>query len=478
MNTSARTYKARQGSLAQKLPRKAILLMGHNKVPRNYMANPLPFRQDSTFLFFTGVTEPGAALLIWPDGTSTLYLPFPTDDDTLWHGRQVPPEFIARKAGARAVFPAETLPDALQELKKMNVPVVALPVCEPTANQTLQELLGPELSPHSLETANEELLDAVIDGRLRRDDGEIAEMRWALEVTATAHRQAMMATHPGVTDYEIHALIEAIFTSNGMTSAYPPIVTIEGEVLHGQADGKELKDGQLLLVDAGAETPSGYASDVTRTWPVNGKFSVRQKQIYQAVLLAQSAAIKRCQKGVLFEDVHMAAARSLVQFCVNLELMKGDVDELVELGAHAAFFPHGIGHLLGLDVHDMELFGDRVGYGKDGKRSKQFGMNHLRLNRRLEEGMVVTVEPGFYIIPSLLRDQGMRDTLGDRIYWEEAHRLAPFGGIRIEDDVLITSDGPDVLSAGIPKEIRSIQNLVGSGPTPKDRFVPPEESGN
>ena len=126
----------------------------------------------------------------------------------------------------------------------------------------------------------------------------------------------------------------------------------------------------------------------------------------------------------------------------------------------------------------MELFGDRVGYGKDGKRSKQFGMNHLRLNRRLEEGMVVTVEPGFYIIPSLLRDQGMRDTLGDRIYWEEAHRLAPFGGIRIEDDVLITSDGPDVLSAGIPKEIRSIQNLVGSGPTPKDRFVPPEESGN
>ena len=277
----------------------------------------------------------------------------------------------------------------------------------------------------------------------------IAGNAWALEVDShSAQAGDDGKPTPESPIMRSGALIEAIFTSNGMTSAYPPIVTIEGEVLHGQADGKELKDGQLLLVDAGAETPSGYASDVTRTWPVNGKFSVRQKQIYQAVLLAQSAAIKRCQKGVLFEDVHMAAARSLVQFCVNLELMKGDVDELVELGAHAAFFPHGIGHLLGLDVHDMELFGDRVGYGKDGKRSKQFGLNHLRLNRRLEEGMVVTVEPGFYIIPSLLRDQGMRDTLGDRIYWEEAHRLAPFGGIRIEDDVLITSDGPDVCPPG------------------------------
>ena len=328
------------------------------------------------------------------------------------------------------------------------------------------------MTPADLDSANEELLDAVIESRLVRDDGEIAEMRWALEVTATAHRQAMMATKPGVTDYEIHALIEGIFKANGMTSAYPPIVTIEGEVLHGQADGKELKEGQLLLVDAGAETPSGYASDVTRTWPVSGKFSIRQKQIYQAVLSAQSAAIKRCQKGVLFEDVHLAAARSLVQFCVNLELMKGDVDELVELGAHAAFFPHGIGHLLGLDVHDMELFGDRAGYEKGRTRSAQFGLNHLRLNRRLEEGMVVTIEPGFYIIPSLLRDQTMRDTLGDRIYWEEAHRLAPFGGIRIEDDVLITPEGPDVLSAGIPKEIRSIQNLVGSGLTPQERFQP------
>ena len=470
MGISARTFKARQKALIERLPRSAVLFMGHQQVPRNYLANPLPFRQDSTMLFYSGCTQPGSALLIWPDGTSTLYLPFPEEGDELWHGRQVPPEFLARKAGARAVFPIETLNEAISEIQKMKLEIHSLPVCEPQANQALNKLLSRDLDPAHPARGSEALLDAVIEGRLLRDEEEIAEMRWAAEVTDKAHRVAMQSTKPGVTENEIHALIEAVFFSMGMESAYPPIVTIEGEVLHGHAAGRELKEGQLLLVDAGAESPAGYACDVTRTWPVSGKFDPKQKLLYQAVLQSQKAAIKRCTPGVSFQDVHLAAARTLISTCVNFELMKGDVDELLEKGAHAVFFPHGIGHLIGLDVHDMELFGDRVGYGKDGKRNTQFGLSNLRLNRPLQEGMVVTVEPGFYIIPHLLRDQALRDTLGDGIYWEEAHRFAPFGGIRIEDDVLITNEGPDVLTGSIPKELKSIEAMVGSGQTPKERL--------
>lgn len=472
MAISARVYKARQQALSAKLPREAVLFMGHYTLPRNYLANPLPFRQDSTFLFFSGCRLPGAAMLIWPDGTSTLYLPFPTTDDELWHGRQVPPEFIARKAGARAVFPIGTLPEALNELKRMKVTIHGIPVCEPQGNAALAKHLGLPLDPALPASGSLKLLEAVVELRLCRGEEEISEMRWAAEVTDMAHRVAMEATRPGVREDEIQALIEAVFQANGMTCAYPPIVTIEGEVLHGQAAGRELKAGQLLLVDAGAETPDGYACDVTRTWPVSGKFDPKQKLIYQAVLQSQKAAIKKCLPGVRFRDVHLAAARSLIQFCINFELMKGDVDELLEKGAHAIFFPHGVGHLIGLDVHDMELYGDIVGYDKGAKRDGQFGLNNLRLDRTLEEGMVVTVEPGFYIIPHLLRDQTLRDTLGEGIYWEEAHRFAPFGGIRIEDDILITDEGPEVLTSAIPKEAKSIETLVGSGLSPSERLSP------
>ena len=443
---------------------------GHTLLPRNYLANPMPFRQDSTFLYFTGVRNPDAACLIAPSGMSTLFLPAPDPADEIWHGRQPPMEFVARRAGIEAVTTLDHLPAAISELARQKTAIHALPVADPIANARQNAWLNASMDPRDPTTGSEELLEAVIQMRLVRDADEIVAMRRAAEVTASAHRLAMAATHPGVSEDAIHALIEATFKANGMTSAYPPIVTIEGEVLHGHAAGRELRPGQLLLVDAGAETAEGYASDVTRTWPVSGSFEQKQADLYRAVLEAQKSALEKCTVGTAFREVHHAAALTLTQALVDMTLLKGDAEELVAMGAHALFFPHGVGHLIGLDVHDLELFGDHAGYSAESRRSEQFGLSYLRLDRPLLEGMVVTIEPGFYIIPSLLRDQEMRDRFDDHVNWEEAHRLAPFGGIRIEDDVWITEDGPEVLTDSIPRTVAEIEAAVGAGPPPEQRL--------
>ena len=444
--------------------------MGQSASPRNFPANEYSFRQDSSFLFFTGCHEPGAACMIWPDGTSTLYLPQGDPGDELWHGRQIPREFIARRAGTELFAHAEYLSDAIEDMRRKKVRVHTARVSTAADNTRLAMLMADSGGIGEEEGGSTALLDAIVEARLCRDSDELASMRKAADITAKAHRLAMASTHPGVIDYEIHALINATFQSAGMSEAYPSIVTIEGEVLHGHASGRELRKGQLLLVDAGAETPEGYASDVTRTWPVGGRFEGFQKEAYNAVLAAQKAAIKQCKPGNEFREVHLAACRVMIKFLVDQLLLVGEVDELLEMGAHAPFFPHGVGHLIGLDVHDMELLGDRAGYEKGRSRSNQFGLSFLRLDRTLRPGMVVTVEPGFYIIPSLLRDPEMRDQLSERVKWEEAHRLAPFGGIRIEDDILITEEGHENLTAAIPRESKDIEALVGSGKRPGERL--------
>jgi Xaa-Pro aminopeptidase len=468
--TTVTAFRSRRKVLAGQLSGGSVLLVGHTLLPRNYLANPMPFRQDSTFLYYTGVRTPDAACLIAPSGMSTLYLPASDPADEIWHGRQPPMEFVARRAGMESVATLDHLGAAINELQRQKTTVHALPVADPIANARQNEWLKSQLDPREPTSGSEALLEAVIQMRLVRDADELVAMRRAAEVTASAHRLAMSATHPGVSEDAIHALIEATFKANGMTSAYPPIVTIEGEVLHGHATGRELRSGQLLLVDAGAETPEGYASDVTRTWPVNGRFEPKQADLYRAVLEAQKAALAKCTVGTPFRDVHHAAALKLTQTLVDMTLLKGDAEELVAMGAHALFFPHGVGHLIGLDVHDLELYGDHAGYSADSHRSDQFGLSYLRLDRPLLDGMVVTIEPGFYIIPSLLRSQEMRDKFDDHVNWEEAHRLAPFGGIRIEDDVFITADGPEVLTDAIPRTVAEVEAAVGIGPPPEERL--------
>ena len=458
-------FADRRRRLAQLVGDRPVLLMGHRQSPRNYLANPLPFRQDSTLLYFTGVEEPGSACVIGPGGHTTLYLPERTAADALWHGPRPSLADVAATCGAEAAQPIDALAPSSY---------LTLPIAEPHGNAHAARIVGKSLDPADpIGTGDRDLLDAVIQLRLTRDWDEVLAMRWAMFATKEAHVVAMESTRPGVTDHAIQALIEGVFALHGMPTAYPSIVTARGEVLHGHAVGDVLKRGDLLLVDAGAEGPHGYASDITRTWPVSGTFTPRQRDVYAAVLAANEAGIEAVAPGVRYMDVHLTAARVLTQALKDWGLLRGDVDGLVEQGAHAVFFPHGVGHLIGLDVHDMELFGDAALY-PDANRSEQFGLGYLRMDRDLEEGMVVTIEPGLYWAPAILNDDALRARLGDSVEWVVAEQWVGLGGVRIEDDVLVTSDGFDVLSEAIPKAIDEIEEIVGSGLPPKDRMAPAE----
>lgn len=440
--TPPSVLSARRAKLSEALGGEPILVFGHGSLPRNFPANTYRFRQDSSFLFLCGLSRPGCALRIDAGGHSTLYVPEAGPDDALWHGVQPGFAAVAEAAGVQEVRPATSLDPAGCHVLPVADPTVV--VSEPSAA----------------------LVRALVALRLHRDEGEIDAMRRAIAVTEEAHVWAMSVTRPGVRDDEVQALIEYTFALRGMGLAYPSIVTARGEVLHGHAEGAPLEEGQLLLVDAGAESPEGYASDITRTWPVSGRFTGRQRAVYAAVLEAQQASIDALGPGVRYRDVHLASARVIARFALDEGLLSGDLDGLVEAGAHAVFFPHGVGHLIGLDVHDMELYGDVVGYPEARPRETQFGLSFLRLDRDMEPGVVVTIEPGIYFVPAILEDRKLHDRLGTSVDWDRARSWLPFGGIRIEDDVLVTSAGCEVLSSSIPKQLGEIEDLVGTGEMP------------
>lgn len=446
-------YAERRRALARRVG-EPILLVGHEPQPRNYLANTQPFRQDSTLLYFTGLTQPAAGAFIEPDGTTTLILPAQDEGDRLWHGDLPGWAEAAAASGAQGATSWDNFaPRACQ----------CLVVAEPQGLNRARQWSGLDLDPRRpTHGVSQALLDAVIDLRLRRDTDELAVMRETMEITREAHLRAMGECRAGVRETAIEAGIRHTFGCNGCVEAYPSIVTARGEVLHGHASDRPLRSGELLLVDAGAEGRTGYATDVTRTWPVNGRFTARQRDVYEAVLAANERGIAAVRPGRRYRDIHLESAAVLCRALVDWKLLRGDVDGLVECGAHAVFFPHGLGHLLGLDVHDLELFGDRAGYAPGRVRSTQFGLCWLRLDRDLEPGMVVTIEPGLYFSPAILGERGLRERLGDAVDWDRAERWLPFGGVRIEDDVLCTDGAPDVLSSRIPKAVKAVEQRVGA----------------
>jgi Xaa-Pro aminopeptidase len=287
-------------------------------------------------------------------------------------------------------------------------------------------------------------------------------------VTREAHVGAMAKTRPGVREQELVGVVEGAFARHGCVPAYNNILSVRGEVLHNHSHANVLHDTDLVLLDAGAERPSGWCADVTRTWPASGVFGVEAREVYDVVLAAEKAAIAAVQPGVRYRDLHMIACRTLADGLVQMGLLRGKVDDLVEKGAHAVFYPHGTGHLLGLDVHDMEAFGDQVGYGPGRVRSQQFGLGYLRMDLDLDPGMCFTIEPGIYFVPAILRDAAFRKQFKGMVDFARAEKFLGmhggrgFGGIRIEDDVLCTETGHEVLSASVPKERAAIEALVGS----------------
>jgi Xaa-Pro aminopeptidase len=302
----------------------------------------------------------------------------------------------------------------------------------------------------------------MIELRLQHDDAAIAGLRLAAAATAAAHAAGMAATRPGRTAAQVRAAMEAPLVARGMTCAYQSIVTPHGEILHSERYDLTLAAGDLLLADVGAETAGGWAGDVTRTWPVSGKYSPTQRDAYQLVLATQKQAIAAVTPGSRYRNVHLVACQALAAGLVDLGILRGNPIELAADGVVALVFPHGVGHLLGLDVHDMEDLGDRAGYAPGRERAKQFGLRSLRLDRDLAPGMAVTIEPGFYISPAILADPELTKVAGDRL---DRNRLAAFSdvrGIRIEDDVLVTPTGREVLTDAIPKAPEAVEAAVGA----------------
>jgi Xaa-Pro aminopeptidase/Xaa-Pro dipeptidase len=428
--------------------------------------NQLPFRQDSNFLYFTGCDLPDAAALITPEGC-TLFVPLPAPDDALWHGVLPSAEELAVHFGVDQVLSGNRLRELCEPHPKLLTLAISDPLrCGLAADLTKQMLA---FGKHH---GSEALVDAVIDMRRLKQTDEAAAHREAAAITTKAHLAAMRATHVGGHEREIAALFDAVIAASGCTNGYGSIVTVRGEILHNPSYTNPLRDGDLLLLDGGAELPTGYGADVTRTWPVSGRFSGRQRAAYEAVLHAQKESIALCTPGTRYKDVHMKSCELLAEWLCEEKLLLCSAKEAVETGAHALFFPHGVGHYLGLDVHDLEQFGDRPAYDPGEGRADQFGLSYLRLNRILEPGNLVTVEPGFYVIDAILEDPHMLATHSQRLNLPELEKWRGFGGIRIEDDILVTEDTPENLTAAIPREIAAVEAEVGASLSAAKRFQP------
>lgn len=447
---SIASLQSRRRRVIETMKSSAALLAAGCPRPRNYSANSHTFRASSHFLYLTGVQVPGAALLLLDKG-ATLFMPAPGPDDALWHGPSPSMAQFAAITGCDDVKPIDALPVALDALASKGIKPATLPTADLRGCQALSQWLGRPVAPGALPERDAPLADAMINARLYHDEAAIAEMTSAAALTAEAFAAGRAATRAGEREWVVRAAMTHSLAARGVTTAYSPIVSVHGEVLHNESSHGVMANGDLLLVDFGAESAGGWACDVTRTWPVSGTMSATQQTIHELVLDAQRAAIDAVAPGVRYRDVHLAACLAMTKGLVSLGILRGDAEELVADGVHALFFPHGVGHLLGLDVHDMEDLGDRAGYAKGRQRSAQFGLNALRLDRDLAPGMVVTIEPGFYQVPAILEDPARRAAVGDRVNFDA---LAPFSdvrGVRIEDDILVTDQGSQNLTAAIPK---------------------------
>jgi Xaa-Pro aminopeptidase len=447
------TLRQRRQKLASLIDFPAMLWSG-NTSPRNFPANIFPFRASSHFLYFAGLPLPNAVIRLEESGKLELFMDDPKPSSALWHGEMPFREEIAQKIGADAVKPMVELELSVEGTATIAVQDAATWTQQ---SQLLDRLVLPQIQPAGIDL---ELAKAIVTVRLTHDEAALSELRKAAAVTVKAHKAGMAATTNAKIEAEVRSAMEKVIIAHNMTTSYNSIVTVHGEVLHNEYYHHPLQPGDLLLADVGAETEMGWAADVTRTWAVSGKFSSTQRDIYDVVLAAHDACIAEIRPGVEYENIHLLACTVIAEGLVNLGIFKGNPEDLVEMDAHALFFPHGIGHLLGLDVHDMEDLGDLAGYEEGRERSDRFGLGYLRLNRPLRSGMLVTIEPGFYQVPAILNDTNLRSKYHNVVSWERLSQFADVRGIRIEDDVLVTAEGREVLTAGLPNQASAVEDLV------------------
>ncbi|MCQ2227808.1 MAG: Xaa-Pro aminopeptidase [Bacteroidales bacterium] len=451
-------YVARRERLTKVLADDFLLFLGNRNVAYNYLSNEYPFRQDSTFLYLFGIDEPDFAAVI-DSGETTIYADDVTIDDIIWMGPQKSVSDKAAEAGIGKTAPRKSLAADVAKAIASGRKIHFVPPYRGETTLELSELTN--IAPSAIaQNASTLLIDALIEMRSQKEPCEIAELERHTTVGNEMHLTAMRMALEGQSEKAIRAAIDDISLQSGCQVAFPTICTISGQTLHNHSYEGILKKNDLLLVDAGSDSPLHYATDNTRTTPVGGRFTQQQKEIYQIVLNANDVAREAMRPGVLYMNVHLAASRTIADGLIALGIMKGNAEDIVRRGAHAMFFPHGIGHMLGLDVHDMDSYGEtRVGYDEEVRRSDQFGLSSLRLGRRLREGFIVTDEPGIYFIPQLIDKWQAEGKFKDVINYEKLKQYRNFGGIRIEDDILVTATGSRIIGNRLPATIDEVESV-------------------
>ena len=437
------TYSERRRLLKQRIGSGIILLMGNNDSPANYPSNAYRFRQDSSFLYFYGLHREGLAGVIDVDNNQEYLVGDDIDiDDIVWFGKVDSVADMAAQTGVAETMPMSMLPDFLGKAKSAGRRIHFLPPYRHDTMILLMDMLGIHPS-RQREAASVELIKAVVDQRAVKSQGEIEEIERACAIGYEMHTEAIRMCREGVTEQEIAGRIGGIASSRGCMVSFPSIVTMHGEIMHGYPSQRPLEAGRLLLCDAGAETNENYCSDNTRTTPISGRFTQRQQEIYSIVKDCHDYALTLAAPDVKWWDVHFGVCRMMTDRLKELGLMKGDTEEAVRAGAHAMFMPHGLGHMMGMDVHDMEGLGQTyVGFDDEVRPNlEQFGTNCLRMGRRLQEGFVMTDEPGIYFIPALIDEWRAAKHCAEFLNFDLLETYKDFGGIRIEDDILITRDG-------------------------------------
>lgn len=453
-------YVKRREELHKKLKTGLALFIGNGEAPMNYPGNTYHFRQDSDFLYFFGLDVPGfSGVMDFDSGKDWIYGNDADMDDIIWMGPQPTVKELAVKCGVTQTAAMSVLEEVIHSALLKKRKVHFLPPYRGESKMMLGSLL--KENPCRMKTlASMDLIKAVIAMRSIKEKVEIDEIEKAVEVAYEMHVTAMKMCKQGVREQDIFGTIEGIALAKSGGTSFPIILSINGQTLHNHLHGNILQKGRMMVTDAGAETSLHYASDITRTTPVGGKFSQQQKDIYEIVLKANTESIKATKPGLSNRDLHFMACKIITAGMKELGLMKGDVDDAVAAGAHALFMPHGLGHMMGLDVHDMEALGeDYIGYNDEVKRSDQFGTAFLRFALPYKPGHVFTVEPGVYFIPELIDMWKAEGKFKDFVNYSKIENYMSIGGIRIEDDVLITEKGHKVLGKPIPKTVKEVEAI-------------------
>ncbi|GGM94964.1 Xaa-Pro aminopeptidase [Dyadobacter beijingensis] len=459
---SKSTYLKRRQVLQSKLGSGLVLLLGNEESGMNYRDNVYSFRQDSTFLYYFGIDHPSLTAVIDMDNNREIIFGDElTIDDIVWTGPKEPLAEKAGKVGVTEVKPASAIAGLLKDALSRGQAIHFLPPYRGEHYLKLQEWL--HVSPaEAAQKASVSLIKAVVSMRSNKTEEEVVELEKAVNTSIDMHLAFMRETRAGMTEKAIAGKLQSIAIGQGGDISYPIILTVNGEILHTHARDLAIRDGQMALCDAGAETAMHYCGDLTRTIPVGKTFTTLQREMYEIVLHAQETAIAACKPGVLFKDIHTLACTQLVDGMKQMGVVKGDPAEAVAHDVHTLFFQCGLGHMMGLDVHDMENLGEQyVGYTEDLQKGTAFGWKSLRLGRALEPGFVVTVEPGLYLIPTLIDRWKAENKLAQFIDYNRLESFRDFTGIRIEDNLLITESGNRVLGKELVKSVADVEGLRG-----------------